>query len=359
MPFARDEVGKTVGSPDAAQDLYGLGVRIGFYLQGLGMVLYNYGSKDDYGKGLKLASGGITISILASWFVFAMRGQFSPSEAIIVLLILMILSFPAKTTLLNPRTIAGEITGLIALLMTEMGTCAALLWLFARLVVTLPHFGTDNVVFFFGNVSINGWFRYVALVYSVIDAATSLRFAYKVSRLINVALQIRASSDFDEAIIDAIVDWKDMATWIKCLHWLTWVLVVIAIELTVQWNHLSPSINLQSPGQLIPLVAGIIILADSTFVAGRHVYPRYVKPLLTQRRAPAKRTAQLEAGLPLSTVLAPPKKSSQSAAGLPLSTIQTVQEPPRKTDQLEEELPLSTVHRPSDAVDIRVRAKTI
>jgi hypothetical protein len=272
------------GSSTAAQDLYGLGVRVGLYLQALGMILYNYGDQKNYGKGLKLASGSITISILVSWFVFASNQLFSPSEAFIVLLILMNLSFPAKTTLLNPETVIGETVGLIVLLATELGTCSALLWTFARLSETLPTLQTENMVFFFAEVSITGWFRYLALVYCVWDTVTSISFAYKVIRVIGVSWdcykdgQTEATPEGKDKI-RKIMRWDEMQKIIRCLHWLVWILVVLAVELTVKWNHLSPTTNLQSPGQLIPFISGIIILVDSVFVAGRQVAPPYAKHL--------------------------------------------------------------------------------
>ncbi|KAL2152740.1 hypothetical protein VTH82DRAFT_5925 [Thermothelomyces myriococcoides] len=277
MISARDSQGEepAVGSPDAAQDLYGLGVRVGFYLQAMGMILYMYGKDKERGKGLKLASGSITLSILASWFVFAARALFSPSEAAIVLLILLGLSFPAKTTLRRPHTVVGEASGLVAMLLVEMGTCAALLWLFARLVVTLPRLGTPNLIFFFYKVGLDGWFRWLALVFSVLDTATSLRLAYKLLRLINLVLEHQnktigvtdVSAIHEE--VKKIMGWDGLAVGIKCLHWVIWVLVVVAVELTIQWNHLSPSTNLQSPGQLIPLITGVIIFADGSYAAVR------------------------------------------------------------------------------------------
>ena len=276
--LSRNEQSSPTGNPDAGQDLYGLGVRIGFYLQSMGMVLHFYGERKDSGRGLKLASGSVTISILTSWFVFAAQKLFSPSEAIVVLLLLAGLAFPAKTTLLKPESIIGEVAGLITLLVTEMATCAALLWLFARLTVALPVLGTDNVVFFFAKVPIDGWFRYVALAISIIDAITSLNFAYKVIRVIKyITFPTGSESGPNEETIEKIIGWEDIKAGAKCLGWVVWALEVIAVELTIQWNHLSPTTDLQSPGQLIPLVTGIIIFVDSAYVVGRHVFRSHLK----------------------------------------------------------------------------------
>lgn len=271
---------KAIGSEIAAQDLYGLGVRAGFYLQALAMILYLYGDKTHYGKGLKVASGSMTVSILVSWFVYAAQAKFSPSESVVVLLILMSLSFPAKITLLNPRAIVGETIGLITLLLTEIGTCTALLWTFGALVSSLPRLGTPNVIY--SAISLSGWFRWVALGYCILDALTSLSFAYKVGRVSLIAWRCYISGrtepneDESNSIVE-IVEWSEERTLLKAMLWLTWVFVILTVETTLYWNHLSPSTDLQAPGQLIPFVTGVILFIDSVFVAGRQLAPRYVK----------------------------------------------------------------------------------
>jgi hypothetical protein len=294
-----------IGSEDAAQDLYGLGIRVGFYLQALSMILYLYGDKTNYGKGLKVASGSITMSILASWFIYAAHARFSPSEAIVVLLILMSLSFPAKITLLNPRTIVGETIGLATLLLTEIGTCAALLWTFGALIENLPRLGTANVLY--STISLSGWFRWLALAYCILDALTSVRLAYKVGRVIIVAwncyISGRTEADRDETTkIVEIVEWNDERAVLKAMLWLTWVFVIVTVETTLHWNHLSPSNDLQSPGQLIPFMTGVILLIDSGFVAGRQLAPRYVQwwfgiivPAAEMLLRPAELTGRLRA----------------------------------------------------------------
>ncbi|KAF4539226.1 uncharacterized protein LTHEOB_10390 [Lasiodiplodia theobromae] len=287
-----------IGNSDAGQDLYGLGVRIGFYLQSLGMLLYMYSGEKDYGQGLKVASGSITISMLASWFGYAARGLLSPAEAVIVLLIIISLNFPAKATLANSRTIVGEMLGLATMLVVELATCAALLWTFARLVDgDLPTLGTPNVVFFFAEVGLNGWFRYLVLVYCAIDALTSLSFAYKVIRVAKVVgglyFKGRIGEGYDwkktepETLkeIDEIMGWKQIETIALFLAWPLWILVVVAVELTIRWNHLTPSNDLRTPGQLMALITGIIIITDAALVAGRYWIPRCMEPIV--RRIPA------------------------------------------------------------------------
>ncbi len=269
-----------VGNESAAQDLYGLGVRVGFYLQALAMILYLYGDKKSSGKGLKIASGSITGSILTSWFVYAIQAKFSPCEALVVLLFLMNLSFPAKVTLLNPQAIAGETIGLITLMMNEIGICTALIWLFSSLALNLPLMETPSVIY--RGVSLSGWFRCVALGYCLVDALTSLIFLKKAARLVRIAWQCYTSHDSevteeDCVKITGIVRWSEERTVLKTMLWLVFAVNTITVETTIYWNHLSPSADLQAPGQLIPLATGAILLVDSGFVAGRNRVPRLIQ----------------------------------------------------------------------------------
>lgn len=279
--------GASIGNPEAAHDLYGLGVRLGFYLQALGMLLYNFAGGTDYGRGLKVASGAITVSVLASWYVFAARSIFSPCEAFIVLQVLAALSYPAEMTLLNPRTILGEIIGLVIMLLADLGSSAALWWTFVRLVNTLPTLGTENLAFFFARVTINGWFRYLVLVICAVDTYTTFQLARKVVCVFDYCgecyTEWRAGNrngvtfqfyDEDWDKISGILGWdrkkkEDLVNpkyVIRAMSVLVWIYAIVSVELTISWNHLSPSNDLQSPAQLIPLVTGIIVLADSCFV---------------------------------------------------------------------------------------------
>ncbi|GKZ66074.1 hypothetical protein AnigIFM50267_010913 [Aspergillus niger] len=269
-----------IGNSDAAEDLYGLGVRLGFYLQALAMILYMFGDRKTYGTGLKIASGSITVSVLASWFSYAAQAQFSPSEAIIVLFYLTSLSLPAKYTLINPRTIKGESIGVFTLILTELATCAALLWTFATLVDTLPRLGTPNLGFFFAPVSLTGWFRYLALAYFVIDATTSLISVSKMFQVLHIAWKPDGSSESEslssdkEEQIKELIMWKG---WLIYIAGLYWVFSIVAIETTLVWNHLTPLNDLGSPGQLIPFVTGVILLLDSIAVVAREHFIRYLE----------------------------------------------------------------------------------
>lgn len=104
--------GDVVGSETAAQDVYGLGVRLGLYLQSIGMIFCMLRSRRS-GTGVKLASGAISISILSSWTVLASNAEFSPCEAYLVLFLLSALLAPGKMVLFNIDSVVGEGLGLL------------------------------------------------------------------------------------------------------------------------------------------------------------------------------------------------------------------------------------------------------
>src|SRR5437762_8878800 len=73
------------GSISAASDLYGLGMRLGVYLQVFGMLLYCYGSHHRSRTGIKLLSAAVCLSFLSTWTAFVSRQELSPCEAWLVL----------------------------------------------------------------------------------------------------------------------------------------------------------------------------------------------------------------------------------------------------------------------------------
>ncbi|EGX52827.1 hypothetical protein AOL_s00007g163 [Orbilia oligospora ATCC 24927] len=253
-----------LGNDNAAQDLYGTGVRVGLYLQSSGLALYNYSSDKHSRQGLKIASGSICIAILSPWFVFAAQQAFSPCEAFIVLLMLSSL-FPPGSTLRNIDDAVGQqILGLVAILLSTLGISLAFIWTFGKLVVTLPELGTKNVVFFCTRVSLKGWFRWLALTYFSIDAITTLFFSFKLVKLIKLSWTFRSHGDLK---LHTEKWFPKLEGLDRAIQWAVRVWVITMIELTIRWNHLEPASDFRAPGQLIPLISGIFIFIDSLLAA--------------------------------------------------------------------------------------------
>lgn len=73
------------GNPDASGDLYGLGLRIGAYLQITGMLLCCIRSERRTRSGIKLISSAICLSLLCSCTLLVRQQNLSPCEAWLIL----------------------------------------------------------------------------------------------------------------------------------------------------------------------------------------------------------------------------------------------------------------------------------
>ena len=100
---ARDVVSKRSNSSSlAASDLYGTGIRVGVYLQSVGMFLASIpGGSKRAGAGVKLASSANIIAILAAWTILVHYRNISPCEAWLIITLMNMLSVAAGMTLYN------------------------------------------------------------------------------------------------------------------------------------------------------------------------------------------------------------------------------------------------------------------
>ena len=109
------------GNSSAASDLYGLGMRLGLYFQGLGMILLAGQPNKRCGTGLKLIGGGIGLAMLSSWTIFARQKLFSPCEAALILFLISTAIIPAELSLFKPIAIPGEGLGVLSLSRSNCG----------------------------------------------------------------------------------------------------------------------------------------------------------------------------------------------------------------------------------------------
>jgi hypothetical protein len=304
----------SIGNQNAAADVYGLGVRLGFYLQGFTQLLHIIPLRKDSGRGVKLACASIAISILASWSILAADKLISPCEAFLVTFILNSVSLPAGLAILNPDAIVGEGIGLMLFILTMVWTNVATTWTYAKLWHTLPLLDTKNVVFFFAPVSVTGGFRIFALLLSLfswllllaevpfflIIGKTALRCYFKgmneisdedrkrlkesemmaikvvIMPLLKRIMRKRGLAPGPEFPIGSPPERERTRKTLGRLSWLlpigllpaaifSWALLIVMAEKTISLNNLSPATDLSAPGQLIPLVAGLSVALDSVF----------------------------------------------------------------------------------------------
>jgi len=164
------------GSSVAASDLYGIGVRVGFYLQTLGMsfncIAIMNGEKTA-ALGIKLAASSNIIAILISWTILVRQKEISPAEARLVLGLLGLFLAPGLTSLLNSQYAVEESVGMALLLVSIVWVNIANLWFWASLYRELPALGTAGRVWYFTSVSVTGWYRtYMLVAFSIITITT-------------------------------------------------------------------------------------------------------------------------------------------------------------------------------------------
>ena len=306
----------SIGNQNAAADVYGLGVRLGFYLQGFTQLLHLIPLRKDSGRGVKLACASIAISILASWSVLAGDKLISPCETFLVTFILNSVTLPATFAVFNPDAIVGEGIGSILFILTVVWTNVATTWTYAKLWHTLPLLHTENVVFFFAPVSVTGWFRKLGLVLALLSwlsilaeiphfimiGETALRCYFKgISDLpdedrkrlkgygrMNVLIlfmpllkRLERRSELGPGPELPTGSPPERGMNLKTLMGLPvamlfvpivifgWALLIVMAEKTISLNNLSPSTDLSAPGQLIPLITGLSVALDSIFFVCR------------------------------------------------------------------------------------------
>lgn len=154
---------RQTGNSDASGDLYGLGLRIGAYLQIIGMLLSCVRSHKRSRVGIKLLSSAVCVSLLTAWAILVGRQKISPCEAWLVLSLTEAYGTPRAAAMDD----SGKSTGGTAVLFCAISVIwqqIAFIWFFATAYRTLPLLGTHNRVWFFASVDISGWFRILMLV---------------------------------------------------------------------------------------------------------------------------------------------------------------------------------------------------
>jgi hypothetical protein len=152
------------GNSNAASDLYGLGLRVGAYLQVFGMLLSCLRSDNRSRVGIKLLSSSVCVSLLISWTILVSGQNISPCEAWLVLSLTNAYGTPRSAAINDSHKKNGGVAILVSAI-AVIWQAILFIWFFATLYRSLPLLGTYNRVWFFTAVDITGWFRILMLVY--------------------------------------------------------------------------------------------------------------------------------------------------------------------------------------------------
>lgn len=258
---------RMTGNSAAAGDLYGLGVRVGLYLQTLGMLLSLIGAGKDSvqdkksGAGLKLAISANMLAILFSTVTLIRRKTISPCETWLILTLIQQLIYASWSALCNPYTVSGEGIGIFALCFANVAVAAVTVQFWATTYNELPLLGTPNLAWFYVNVVLNHWFRIFSLVGASLNIFANALLVLAVSPLMVIAWEAWWNGKKKD-VTD--MDWlRYLGIFLTIFLALpVWVMTIAGAEEIIKGNNLTPQTDLSQPGQSIPLAIGIITSVD-------------------------------------------------------------------------------------------------
>lgn len=254
------DINPFVGNEEVASDLYGNGFRIGLYLQSLGLLLCGIRGKS---RGVKLTCGPFLIALLASFTSLARSRAISPAEGAVILLLASILGSTAAPAAGHPDAIVGEGVASFSLILALVWLVVMYILYWAKLSLVLPDLGTTGDTWFFVKVKIAGWFRIFMLVQGCISMPLSALATiwFGLATIVIGGKAWRSGEDVDMSPAErerAVLFSRAGAV----LGLITFIFAIAGVEMTIRWNGLVPQDDISRPGQVVPLVIGIFVLAD-------------------------------------------------------------------------------------------------
>ncbi|RFU76000.1 hypothetical protein TARUN_6244 [Trichoderma arundinaceum] len=236
-------------------DLYGLGIRIGIYIQMLTVQISGLASailrtEDFIGQGtiiFVLATGIVLIRQLQA------ADDITPVEVFPILTLLL-----AQVGVCRVPYWKGQTTAFIYVF--EVGGLIALFaWFWWHGMDTLPRTCTDDKAFFFAKVSIWNWFRTlnkVGSVFAIIGGLFSVVFylvaivLFTFVRAANFVRKFRGEVDGESRE-------GDNPMGVGPLDFLVNVGAIVYVEMALKWNSISDVHSLVAPGQFMPFFIAI------------------------------------------------------------------------------------------------------
>lgn len=253
---------------DGDTDSYGMGVRLGAYIQYLTSIfVYNLSPSEAASmRGvttcfqIAMLGGLIAVTVTRSESLFAV-------EAWVILLICLSGAFSSlawpwhrkrRTALPQLIDVAPSNLGAVIRIALGAGMCAYGVWYsFIGLDVML-HPNCTSSVFFFARISLYGWFRVLLKVSFVVGLVlcTTLLLTTAVAIGLDCYGWHRdwITAELEERDEDALLPrpyWKSVLTSVAVMCFF-----VVGVELTLRWNTINNIYKCSSAGQLFPVIVG-------------------------------------------------------------------------------------------------------
>ncbi|KAJ2902100.1 hypothetical protein MKZ38_001009 [Zalerion maritima] len=246
-------------------DIYGLGVRVGIYLQWLATLIAKY-LHEPAVESTRDANTAYLVAMLAG-LILITRDAHAETPALEGYITLLLCFAMACSSCSQAYSAARtrELRSLVDLLLCT-AVCAYGLWFLSVGIQRLPRLDCPEVVFFFAPVALFGWFRiFLQAVFAASLAASA------------VLVAMRTSAIYHE-LADAVATWGGRAgesspppihparvvraSVFQILGGITAVAVfTLVVELTLAWNHARDVYVAATFSQLFPLVVSTTNLA--------------------------------------------------------------------------------------------------
>lgn len=309
---------------DGNADMYGLGIRLGYYLQWYGGILASLlAPKEVSGARFALALF-ISATFLALIIQTAQRNLY-----IVEVYIILLLTFGAYISLV-PLFLWRLVTGCNPLLdpsrfpivkagstysdlhaLLLLAVAGFQMWFWITKIPELDGLDCPRYGLIFAKVRLNDLaFQVVNIVlYFIIGVTVLVLCAMRVSKLVNDPDGRIEKKDWDIRKSKYEKQWLDQR--IDRLHWLglsnnfiTASIIVVATELTIRWNRIANVNDVSSAGQLIPYVIGLGVVVRVLHVWRKRGYPLTPnKPRKKHRKPTSKFQTPVVHSLPTGIIL--------------------------------------------------------
>lgn len=241
---AKRTSGPASGNSDVASDLYGIGVRIGFYVQALMNILcfFKIGSTNP-----PFIAVATSVALLICWTITDAERQISPCESWIVHNLFSIVGLTSLLLAIaidgneQPKGSKRSMTARMVVVFASVANLwafGARLWFFIKLATQLPSLGTKDVAWLYGT-----W-----------HLRSKLRFALLAVDYVTFACCVLPGTVLDKRY--------RTYRYFTLTPLFAWIIYVLAIEKTIHLNDLRPATQVAAPGQAFPLVLGIFSVVE-------------------------------------------------------------------------------------------------
>lgn len=268
-------------------DMYGLGIRLGYYLQWYGGIFASLLAPEEVPN----ARFALGLFISATFLALVIQTVQDDLYAVEIYIILLLtfgaylflvpqllwrlvtgcqpLLDPSRFPLVDPGQTQSDLHTILILAVTGYQ-----LWFWFVKIPDLDRVYCRRFGFAFAKVPLNNWaFQVINIVlYFILGVAVLVLFTLRLSSAVKSSEDKRRRTDQWEKQKERLGK-RGLARRVDALQKLNLVnnlitatVVVVATELTIKWNHVNAVNSLSSAGQLIPFVIGLGVVVRVLYV---------------------------------------------------------------------------------------------